>query len=173
MFTLQQPSMAINDPRVSFCKYSMYNTWNIKASESREQIADWVATVAKGVHGGKLKNLVINCHGNNAWLGLGQGFLQPNLSVLKKWKGLIEVIWLPCCKVAKVNGAYDGYKFCMDLAQFTGAVVVASPDNQRAFGNYGYGKVDTYEGLMVIFSPQGYVSDSVRFPSFPVPFMGF
>jgi hypothetical protein len=41
----------------------MWNTWDIDGTQTIEHIVAWVATVASGAPGGKLKNLVFQCHG--------------------------------------------------------------------------------------------------------------
>ena len=73
MFKLGRPNMAVNDPRTKR-RFQMENTWDIAEAESREHIIGWVATVAKGTPGRKLKNLVLSCHSDAGYLTLGKGF---------------------------------------------------------------------------------------------------
>jgi len=93
--------MALNDPRVkgsgSVRRYQMWNTWNIQHNESRQHIINWVAQVARNAPGGKLKNLVLSCHGLPGYLQLGQGFNRTQINIFAGWRGLIEKIWLPNC----------------------------------------------------------------------------
>lgn len=147
MFQLERPSMAVNDPRVSAAtfmrRFQMWNSWDIAAGESRQHIVDWVAAVARGAPGGKLKNLVLSCHGLPAYLVLGQGFDMTNLPMFAAWRGLVDKIWLPNCRVAEIptpvgqttlNSQYptmrtgDGNMFCSGLAKTVNCYVVASTE---------------------------------------------
>jgi hypothetical protein len=60
-------------------------------------MAEWVAEVARGATNGKLKNLVLNCHGAPGYLELGQGITESDLREFRIWHGLIEKIWIPAC----------------------------------------------------------------------------
>ena len=149
MFRLERPSMAVNDPRVagggSVRRYQMWNTWDIRANETRQHIISWVATVARRATGGKLKNLVLSCHGLPGYLQLGQGFNRSHLRLFAEWHGLIEKIWLPNCLVARIPdramqsrldtqypgwGTSDGNVFCSTLARTVHCYVVAATEEQ-------------------------------------------
>ena len=107
MITLEKPHMAINSADIG-ARYQMWNTWSFVAeTETREKIIKWVATVAKGAPGGKLKNLVINSHGTPAHIGIGQGFGKGDVKLFSRWAGLVDKIWLSVCSVASITPPYS------------------------------------------------------------------
>jgi hypothetical protein len=180
MITLEQPSMALNSPQISWSEILMWNTWKVGDGETREHIVEWVATVARGAPGGKLKNVIINCHGLPGWVGIGQGFNRTHLGLFKGWYGLVQNIWFVACLVARIPtaayqtelntnysgfGTGDGNIFCSELAQHSGAYVVAPTEEQRNRGGYGVGQLPAYEGLLMCYNPKGGVSWSYRYPS--------
>lgn len=185
MFKLDRPSMAVNDPRVSsgafMRRYQMENSWDIAAGEPRQHIIDWVAVVARGASGGKLKNLVLSCHGLPAYLQLGQGFDATHIPMFAAWNGLVEKIWLPDCLVAQIptpaqqsqyNATYPGFKtgdgnlFCSGLAKTVGCYVVASTETQcEAVVTVPVDQMTSFEGLILSYGPNGNVTWSSRNPS--------
>src|SRR5262249_42312409 len=102
MLRLERPNMAINDPRCN-TRYQMWNTWNIQATEPREHLLGWTGVVANGAPGGKLKNLVIHCHGSPGAMALGQGFDRSNVEMFSTLRGKVNVIWLHVCLVARIG----------------------------------------------------------------------
>ncbi len=182
MFRLDRPSMAVNDPRVSsgsfIRRYQMWNSWDISAGEPRQHIIDWVASVARGAAGGKLKNLVLSCHGGPAYLQLGQGFGMADLPMFAAWNGLVEKIWLPDCLVAQIPPAppggarpagvasNDGNVFCSVLAKTVGCYVVASTETQcESVVTVPVDQMTSFEGLVLSYGPAGNVTWSSRNPS--------
>ena len=185
MYRLDRPSMAVNDPRVSsgafIRRFQMWNSWDISSGELRQHIIDWVASVARGAPGGKLKNLVLSCHGLPAYLMLGQGFDASNLPMFDAWSGLIEKIWFPNCLVARIPDAamradltrkYPGYAFgdgnvfCSDLAKRVGCYVVAPTELQvEAVVTIPVDQMTSFEGLVLCYGPGGNVTWSGRNPS--------
>src|SRR5438128_3425457 len=162
--------MALNSPQISWSEILMWNTWKVDNNSTREHIVEWVAIVARGAAGGKLKNLVISCHGLPGWVGIGQGFNSTHLPMFSAWAGLVQNIWFVACLVAATpNAAYqqqlntnypgfgtgDGTAFCSRLAQTTHAYVVAPTEEQRNRGGYTLGQLPAYEGLLKCFNPQG------------------
>lgn len=189
MFRLERPSMAVNDPRVSAGappnvftrRFQMWNTWNIQSNESRRHIIEWVATVARRAPGGKLKHLVLSCHGLPGYIQLGQGFNQDHLALFDDWSGLIDKIWLPNCLVARIPdaamqtqldadypgwGASDGNNFCSQLAQRVQCYVVAATERQcETMTDVPPGMMTSFEGLVLCYGPEGNVTWSHRNPS--------
>jgi hypothetical protein len=187
MYQLQQPSMAVNDPRVAspdgkyVRRYQMQNSWDIGPSEMRLHIIGWVAVVARGMPGGKMRNLVLSCHGLPAYLQLGEGFDSSHLPLFDAWRGLIEKIWFPDCLVARIpdptmqaelNKTYpalrtgDGNVFCSDLAKRVQCYVVAPTEIQtEAVVTVPFGMMTSFEGLVLSYGPQGDVTWSHRNPS--------
>lgn len=171
MYALERPNMAVNDPRVrsgtAVRRFQMWNTWDIAETENRQHIIDWVANVARGATGGKLKNLVLSCHGAPAYLQLGEGFGSTHIALFAGWRGLIEKIWLPNCSVAFIgSGGSDGNVFCSNLAKQVRCYVVASTETQcEVFANVPYDQMTSFEGLVLCYGPKGNVTWSSRNPS--------
>jgi hypothetical protein len=180
MITLEQPSMALNSTEISWSEILMENTWRVDRNQTREHIVEWVATVARGFRGGKMKNLIINCHGLPGWVGIGQGFNRTHLGMFTAWQGLVQNIWFVACLVARIPtaayqtelntnypgfGTGDGNIFCSELAQNVRCYVVAPTEEQRNRGGYVRGQLPAYEGLLMCYNPQGGVSWSSRYPS--------
>lgn len=171
MFTLERPNMAVNDPRVGagnhVRRFQMWNTWDITAAETRQHIIDWVATVARGAPGGKLKNLVLSCHGAPGALQLGQGFNNTHSALFAAWRGLIGKIWLPNCSVAFIGpGNANGNIFCSNLAKRAQCYVVASTETQCETPiTLPYDQMTSFEGLVLSYGPGGNITWSSRNPS--------
>lgn len=175
MYRLDRPNMAVNDMRVSggssYRRFQMWNTWDIDATETREHIVGWVASVARGADGGKLKHLVLSCHGSPGQLQLGQGFDNSHVALFARWRGLIEKIWLPNCRVARIPdasmpGATDGNVFCSNLAKTVQCYVVASTEFQCEYPtDIPRDMMTSFEGLILSYGPGGNVTWSSRNPS--------
>lgn len=172
--------MALNAADISWSEILMWNTWKVGGNQTREHIVEWVSVVARGAEGGRLKNLVINCHGLPGWIGIGQGFNSSHIGMFSAWSGLIQNIWFVACLVARIPtaayqqelnttypgfGTSDGNVFCSRLAQTVGAYIVAPTEVQRNRGGYAIGQLPAYEGLLMCYNPQGGVSWSQRYPS--------
>jgi hypothetical protein len=177
--------MAVNDPRVKSGsqtrRFQMWNTWDIAASETRDHIIGWVASVADTAPGSKLKNLVLSCHGLPGYLQLGQGFNRSNLEMFAAWNGKIGKIWLPNCLVARIPdaamqnqmdrdypgwGVSDGNMFCSALAKRVQCYVVAASEIQCEYAiTYTPDHMTSFEGLVLSYGPEGKVTWSSRNPS--------
>jgi hypothetical protein len=167
MFTLERPNMAVNDPRVSagtdVRRFRMWNTWDIRATETRIHIVQWVARVARSARGGKLKNLVLNCHGNSGSLQLGQGFDGSNTGLFSQWLGLVEKVWLPDCLVAQ---GVAGDAFCAEMARQAGCYLVAPTEVQcDYFQDVPHDQMTSFEGLVLCYDPTGSIVWQGRNPS--------
>lgn len=186
MFRLQRPNMAVNDPRVSATaggrtytrRFQMWNTWDIATNEDRDHIIDWVASVARRADRGRLKHLVLSCHGLPGTMQLGAGFNRSNLPLFDRWRGLVEKIWLPNCLVANIPttaqqaqydrdypgvGVSDGNTFCSELATRTGAYVVAATETQcETPTDVPPDMMTSFEGLVLSYGPGGNVTWSSR-----------
>ena len=180
MIQLNQPSMALNSPDISWSQIVMEKNWQVPAATTIGQIVSRVATEARGVAGGKLKYVVINCHGLPGWVGIGQGFNRTHIGMFRDWNGLVEEIMFVACLVARIPtalyqtelntnypgfGAGDGNIFCSELAQTAGAFVFAGTEEQRNKGGYSIGQVPSFEGLVMCYNPRGGVEYSYRNPS--------
>jgi hypothetical protein len=148
MITLEQPSMALNAEGVPGPDYHMWNTWRVPATDSPSHILGWSATVAKGAPGGKLHNLVINCHGRAAHLGLGTGIGWPEVPLFSLLSGFVDDIYFVACRVVSFTGTGDGNLFCGAVAKAAQANVYASDHTQDTglWPYIPYGKIDGFEG---------------------------
>lgn len=173
MFALEQPSMALNDTRVSG-KYTMAINRTVKADEGISSILGAVVKAAGGTKEGKLKNLIINCHGLPGELQLGCGItrdltdrfrmLAPNDSPM------VGTIYLQACLVARIDGpgsSTDGNLFCSAIAKNAKCPVVASTAKQHFAGaDPAYGQMDRYEGTVLVYGPKGNVLSTYTNPLF-------
>ncbi|WP_439123460.1 hypothetical protein [Marivita sp.] len=170
MYRLPRPNMAVNDPRVSdgtrSRRFQMWNTWDIATTESPEHIVEWIGEVARSARRGRLKNLVLSCHGTAGRLQLGQGFSVENVYLFNQLGGLVQKIWLPDCLVAK---GHKGNVFCAAMALGIGGYVVAPTEKQcdRA-SDVPYDMMTSFEGEILCFGPDGEISWRGQNPSLQV-----
>lgn len=172
MVTIEAPHMGLNDRR-TWSKVQMWNTWSVAENTTREHIMEHVAYVARHAPSGKLKNVTFSCHGNSAYVQMGQGFDRSCTSMFSAWEGLVEKIWFHCCSVARIitpnsptNG--DGNLFCSEIARAARCYVVASTETQVNVAGriLPYGKLDTFEGLVLVYALSGSVMPNPhRYPS--------
>lgn len=166
MITLEAPHMGLNDSRAP-AKVRMWNTWAVKKTDTPGHIINWVAAVARGAPGGKLKNVVFSCHGNASSLEMGKGFNRTHTGLFRGWAGLVEKIWFRACLVARIKKTADGNLFCSEIAKAAKCHVVASTELQVGFTGrvLPYGQLDTFEGLVLSYGPKGNVTWSNRYDS--------
>jgi hypothetical protein len=166
MFVLEQPSMALNDTRLNV-KVSMKISRTVTPNESISSILGAVVKEAKAQPGGRLKNLVFNCHGNPGELIMGCGVINNLTDRFKMLapddKPLVERIYLRSCEVARIvnpGSGTDGNLFCSAIAKYARCIVIASTSVQSTW--YGgetlpYGCLDEFEGTELHYGPKGNV----------------
>ncbi|MFA5122754.1 hypothetical protein [Zavarzinia sp.] len=170
MITIEQPAMALNAHDISR-KYQMWNSWDLASDERVPHIFGWVGQVAAGAAGGKLKNLIINCHGQPGRLLLGVGgVVRSNVGWFRQWRGKVDKIWLTACRPGFIQDPgqpSDGNLFVGEMAKAANCYVVASTETQWFQSNrtYPFGQIDTFEGLVLSYAPDGSVSWSHRYAS--------
>jgi hypothetical protein len=178
MIQLQTPALALNDVRCPGPVF-MDRSLKIQKDDSRQNIVSAVANFAANAPGGKLKSLVLNCHGAPGYLIMGQGFSHADVQVFQQWRGRVDTIWITACQVAsrvyaqpqikKFKGfppceVSDGFLFCRQMAMNAQANVVASLDFQEAPNSTApKGYVDSYEGTHFCWKPDGNVAWARRF----------
>ncbi|MEP7077358.1 MAG: hypothetical protein ABI878_16250 [Acidobacteriota bacterium] len=185
MIDIPQPAIALNDQRTNTW-YSMQESRTIFGGTKRSELIDMVLQFchsgSKGTslfdlsgelvqHGkavvGKV-HVVINCHGSPGNLSLGEGIRREHLAEFGKWSGFVEKIWINACRPAfiKMKGSpTDGNMFCSELAKQAKCYVVASTERQTGKNLYPFGKIDSFEGLVLSYGPTGDLTWSHRYPS--------
>jgi hypothetical protein len=170
------PSMVINadDAPVS---YRMWNSWTVGSSADPRSMMENVKTVAGTAPGGRLRNLILNCHGYYAGegrdatggygLALGSGIFRYNVDVfdaLRRDGPCVHEILITACGTARISpvnaaGEGDGHRFCQEIARHSGAHVTAATTAQAVakFDQWTMpqGHIDDWEGLVVKYSPDG------------------
>ena len=176
MVTLEQPSMAVNDPRLDAVVQMSINK-TVGLEDSASQVLGYVVNAINALPGKKLKNLILNCHGDPGQLYMGIGItrdLADRFSVLApNGKPLVERIYLRACKVARIDGPgspTDGNLFCSDIAKFAKCVVVASTATQTTghvnsmYGAMPANTLDIFEGTTLTYGPKGNVLSAATNP---------
>lgn len=158
MIKLEQPSMVLNAEGVPGPYYKMWNSWTVPPAAKPADIMAWVASVAGSApltEGGF--NLVINCHGANARLGLGTGFGWAQLPLFTLLAPSVSTIYLVACNVVSFSGSGDGNLFCGAMAKNAAARVISSNHTQTtgALPTIPYGCIDGFEGDVWMWHPDG------------------
>jgi hypothetical protein len=171
MYTsLEQPSMAVNDVRLG-AEVQMWNTRLVRENDTLANIFDNIVSVAKSAPGGKLKNLVFNCHGFPGYLQMGEGIDRVSAVIfrmLSRPKPLVDKIWLRACQAARIEKPGDpvqgdGNLFCSEIAQYAQCLVVASTSDQSTHKHvkvHPFGCIDEWEGTLLYYGPKGDVVKS-------------
>jgi hypothetical protein len=176
MFTLEQPSMALNDTRLDVVVQMSINK-TIQPSEGVSEILAHVVNGAKMAPGGRLKNLVINCHGDPGELHMGVGITRDLtdrfIMLAPGGKPLVDTIYLRSCKVARIDkpgSPSDGNLFCSEIAKNANCLVIAStaPKTTGFINSYAgplpYCSLDLFEGTTLHYGPEGNVLSSATNP---------
>ena len=174
MIHLEGPHMGLYDSR-STNRVQMWNTWAVSQSESVGHMVEWVAAVARSAPGGKLRNLVFRCHGDSGYLQMGAGIKLSDIPQFSAWRGLVDRTYFSACSVAHIDSARsnggvagsDGNRFCSEFARTVGCYLVAGTEPQVIGRNrvLPYGCLDTFEGLVLTYSPAGGICGQHRWPS--------
>jgi hypothetical protein len=175
---IQEPALALNDIRVAG-HIKMSRNIRIRPDDARTSILDAVATVAVGAPGGRLKSLVLNSHGVPGYLIMGEGFWEPHTDLFQRLVGVVDTIWITACRIASRCGldpgyglpdtlkgqVGDGFEFCRDIAVNGRCNVVASMIDQDVPNHkIPPGYIDSYEGTVLCFRPEGSIAWSKRYP---------
>ena len=174
MIFMKQPSISLNSHEVPGPHYKMWKTVSLDEGASPNDIVAKIVNasmVSLASGGGRLRNIVINCHGSPGSLATGgsgkAGFSKDNLSIFAPLKPLdVGPIWLVACRAAL---AAEGIAFCQGLAKAAGTLVVASDDYQEVgiWGSYqlyrgpSFGQIDNYEGMVHLFRADGSIKKDI------------
>jgi hypothetical protein len=175
--------MVLNDTRATHT-YSMDVTRTVYVSTSMGAMVDMILAAARTVQGGKLKNLIFTAHGTPGYFQLGAGLSEATMAPFAGIKGKVFKIWFRGCLVARIMdsqtahqgdgsalSAYgitfgNGHEFCTKFAKLTGCYIVAPTEMQSSNRqSYSHGVMDSYEGLVLSYDPQGEISWQRRYPS--------
>jgi hypothetical protein len=178
-------SAVVSFERISMCwnaynvkPFYFDNTMEVSADEPLEHLMAWTAAVAHGAPGGKLKALVINCHG---WYGANDytsvldsaggiprvtGGIGLNIGaggigsinaggLFKTLEGLVPEIHIYGCGAAKSYIASTGelVQFCQIIADAGKAVVVAADETQPDIPGPGLNLAPPMVGRVMRFTP--------------------
>jgi hypothetical protein len=183
MITIISPSMAINDPRAPR-SYTMDVTKSVTARTTMEDIVTLILDAAGTRSGGVIQNLVLNAHGGPGLLAIGTGLDSSSMGPFSRVRGRVHKIWFTGCLSARIAGpataahgdgaalralgvnSGDGHAFIGAFARLTGCHVVAPTEMQSGSrSSYPSGQIDSYEGLVLSYSPAGVVTWQHRYPS--------
>ncbi|MEM9463014.1 MAG: hypothetical protein AAGF11_53225 [Myxococcota bacterium] len=175
--------MVLNDSR-AVVNYRMDVTATVHNNTSIQRMVDMISRAAEDTRDGTLANLVLTAHGSPAFFQLGVGLNARTMAPFADIKGKVDKIWFRGCLVARIAGPHteshgdgaalnamkvtsgDGHVFVASFARLTGCYVVAPTEMQgsnREF--YPAGQMDSYEGLVLSYDPQGNISWEQRYPS--------
>jgi hypothetical protein len=178
MIQLQSPALSLNDVR---CPGPVFldRSLKIQKNDSSQNIVNAIANYASAAPGGRLKSLVLNCHGIPGYLIMGAGFSHANVNAFQTLRGKVDTIWITACTVASRKystptvlklkdigpcEASDGFIFCQNIARNAQANVVASLNIQEApLRGSVKGSVDSFEGTHFCWRPDGSVAWARRF----------
>jgi hypothetical protein len=157
MITIAQPAMALNADGAPGPQYLMWNSWLVDSSVTPDNMMGWVAQVANGAPGGRLKALCFNSHGNNAFIKIGTGISWGDVASFGAISGLVDEIYINGCQVVSFTGPGDGNLFCGAIAKAAQAYVYASNVDQDPglHFSYPYGQIDGFEGNVWKWHPDG------------------
>jgi hypothetical protein len=174
MITIEQPALVLNavtNPQIA--RYQMWNTGDVHSNKPSQEVIGWIRIIAGGAPGGKLKNVIIQCHGAPGYLAIGQGFTRTNVGLFQGVAGLVDKIWVVACQPAYIDPtcgtrfcSSDGNLFISEMARAAHCYVVAPTETQINRGmTYPFGVIPSYEGLVLSYGPGGDVTWSHRYPS--------
>lgn len=165
MIILPPPHAVLNDAR-SPIRYRMQFTYTFEKHHTPQQtFIDRIVDAASQCPGGVLQNVVINCHGLEGYLDLGIGFVAEDAPMFEAWRGKVRKIWIAACLVGRrAPGARTALPSAM--ARAAQCYVIAGTERQYDLRRVmPYGQLDTYEGLVFCFGPDGRITWSRRYPS--------
>lgn len=176
MIAISSPSAVVNDIRCPV-RLTMDRTISVGAANTILQIARDIAGLATTVQRGRIDNLILNSHGGPGYCQLGTGLTVNTMAAFAGIRGKVVRIWFHGCLVARTidsntprqaDGAVlqasnytsgDGHRFISRLAILTGCYIIAPTQIQVShLRSYPNGLMDSYEGLVLEYNPQGVIS---------------
>ena len=163
MIFLESPHVALNDSR-SNMTLSMNSSIAVQPGDTPTQFLNKVVVEANKQ---PISNLVFNCHGSPGSLQMGTGVTVADVDTFRRLRGKVAKIWFYACSPASGGAGND---FCARIASTVHCYLLASTETQvetiaQVTQGLPTGTLDTYEGLLLCFSPDGTVGWSRRYPS--------
>lgn len=175
--------MVVNDSNANQA-FRMDVTLDVHSSTPMETIAKKIVNAANKQPEGKFKNLVLTAHGRPGHFFLGTGLNINTMAPFYILNGKVDKIWFRGCLVGRIVGPAtsgqgdgaalaacgftdgNGHAFLSAFAVLTGAYIVAPTEFQSSLHRlYPRGRLDSYEGLVLSYNPEGNVSWRRRYPS--------
>lgn len=182
MITIESPSMAANDSRAAV-NYQMDHTITVRPTTTMAQLAQSIVDRADSIND-QIRNLILTAHGSPGYFQIGTGLDINSMTPFRNLRGKVYKIWFRGCLVGRIidsqttsegDGsalqAYgiasgNGHTFLSAFASLTRCYVVAPTEMQgSALTSYPQGQMDSYEGLVLSYNPQGNVTWRQRHPS--------
>jgi hypothetical protein len=166
---------------------NIHNSFAVQPTHPIEHVWDWVATCSD--RNGRIKNLLIACHGGYTELDnvpglsggfgihLGTGLHKKNVHLTRKLLGKVSNIYMFVCGGSKQipdnlesqldnasvhpDFAPNNRQVCFDMAAYAEANVYASPALQKFGNSFFLDRFDfgAWEGTVEKFSPYGGVTN--------------
>lgn len=177
MIAIPQPSIALISSEALDAPYRMWARYVADISRSPADILSSVATLISGTSAGRIKVLVIACHGRaiNGQMGyglaLGTGINNTNTSCFNILRGKVDVIITVACGAAHIasghvpGGFGDGHALMSSIARISGAKVIASTELQVGSRYLPANYIDNMEGLVTVYNEHGHLVNQIRNPS--------
>ncbi|WP_157818103.1 hypothetical protein [Candidatus Thiodictyon syntrophicum] len=165
MIKIPFPNMALNDVALDAATAPrMFNTRIVQKGDEPFWLLTNVKSIAGGAPGGKIRGLVLHCHGVVTSVGgpfsglsLGTGIGIDDLRHFTIIQGLVERIYIDACQAAAGS---SGQLFCKTMARAAKAVVYAADTDQKTnISDYQFlfqgGVIDDFEGQIWRFDKEG------------------
>jgi hypothetical protein len=183
MFRVASPSMAINDDRAPV-SYQMDSTISVTSRTSIDQIVESITGFVDQSNFQRLDNLILCAHGSPGRYQLGRGLDIISMAPFERIRGKVVRIWFRGCLIARIFdentehqgdaealrhfgiNSGNGHVFLSQFARLTGCFLIASTEMQGSSSSaYPSGVMDSYEGLVLRYNPQGNIVWRRRYPS--------
>jgi uncharacterized protein DUF4347 len=163
MVYLNSPHAALNDSRTNIM-LSMDYTIKVARGDTPDDIIDRFLDTTRRER--LVADLVFNCHGRGGRLQMGTGITIAEVRAFRALRDKVQKIWFYACSPAR---GVAGHQFCSAVARNARAYVVASTEPQvetvAQVSSGLNGCLDTFEGLVLIYGPDGNIVRRRRFRS--------
>jgi hypothetical protein len=178
MITLNPPHLVLNDSRSNMTLTMTYNI-AVRPDDSAGYLINRVRSFGLS---SPLENVVFNCHGGPGSLQMGWGFSINQAHLFRRWRNKVKKIWFYACRVARDSNspcppnfcapgtAVSGSAFCAAVARNAKCYVLAGTELQvesieEVTHGLPPGSLDTFEGMLLSFDPDGNINWFRRYPS--------